>query len=108
MRPPIRYVDVAMAGYASKNRLSTIESQPQLRDGMIADIPGGSREIDVLRWMGRAALELVGQGALGYSFDALVEDSNNNFADAAKSFLYAAAISLDEPAVTNHQLKALR
>ena len=75
---------------------------------MVTDIHGGSKEIDVLRWMGRAALELVGQGALGYSFDALVEDSNNNFADAAKSFLYAAAISLDEPAVTNHQLKAPR
>ena len=97
-----------MAGYASKNRLSTIESQPQLRDGMIADIHGGPKEIDVLKWMSRAALELVGQGALGYSFDALVEDSENNFADAAKSFLYAAAICLDEPAVTNQKLTAPR
>ena len=37
---------------------------------MIADIHGDPKEIDVLKWMSRAALELVGQGALGYSFDA--------------------------------------
>ena len=38
--------------------------------------------------MGRAALELLGQGALGYSFDPLVDDTSNDFAEAVKSFLY--------------------
>ena len=38
--------------------------------------------------MGRAALELLGQGALGYSFDPLVDDTTNDFAEAVKSFLY--------------------
>ena len=37
--------------------------------------------------MGRAALELLGQGALGYSFDPLVDDTTNDFAEAVKSFL---------------------
>ena len=60
----------------------------QLRDGLIADIGAGSKEVDVLKWMGRAALELLGQGALGYSFDPLVDDTTNDFAEAVKSFLY--------------------
>ena len=38
--------------------------------------------------MGRAALELLGQGALGYSFDPLVDDTTNDFAEAVKSYLY--------------------
>ena len=45
----------------------------------------------MLKWMGRAALELLGQGALGYSFDPLVGDTTNDFAEAVKSFLYVFA-----------------
>ena len=33
------------------------------------------------------ALELIGQGALGYSFDPLVEDVTDPFAEAVKCFL---------------------
>ncbi|KAJ3478354.1 hypothetical protein NLI96_g9816 [Meripilus lineatus] len=57
----------------------------KLRDGIkkqIAEAPG---EVDILNWMGRAALELVGQAGLGYSFDPLVEDSKNSFGDAIKA-----------------------
>lgn len=31
-------------------------------------------KIDLLHWMSRAALELIGQGGLGYSFDPLTEE----------------------------------
>ena len=61
----------------------------RLRDGLIADVGAGSKEVDVLKWMGRAALELLGQGALGYSFHPLVDDTSNDSAEAVKSFLYA-------------------
>ncbi|EKM56480.1 uncharacterized protein PHACADRAFT_253633 [Phanerochaete carnosa HHB-10118-sp] len=44
-------------------------------------------EVDVLNWMGRAALELIGQGGFGHSFDPLVEDVQNDFADAVKDFM---------------------
>ena len=37
--------------------------------------------------MGRTALELVGQGTLGYSFDPLTADSRNDYADAVKAFM---------------------
>ena len=55
--------------------------------------------------MGRAALELVGQGTLGYSFDPLVKDSDNDFAAAVKSFLYVAAVSFRESAVLTRELQ---
>ena len=38
--------------------------------------------------MGRTALELVGQGMMGYSFDPLVEEVHNDFAEALKAFMY--------------------
>lgn len=38
----------------------------------------------MLDWMGRAALELMGKGALGHSFDPLVEDVPNAYAEALK------------------------
>lgn len=39
----------------------------------------------MLVWMGRAALELIGQGGLGYSFDPLVADMKDTFGQALKS-----------------------
>ena len=38
--------------------------------------------------MGRTALELVGQGMMGYSFDPLVEDVHNDLAEAVKSLVF--------------------
>lgn len=37
--------------------------------------------------MGRTALELIGQGALGYSFDPLIENASDDFGDSVKQFL---------------------
>ena len=48
---------------------------------------GQGGEVDLLNWMGRAALELVGQGGLGYSFDPLVENVHNDYGDALKQLL---------------------
>lgn len=41
----------------------------------------------MMRWFGRTALELIGQGGLGYSFDPLVADVPNAFGDAMKALL---------------------
>ncbi|KAL1946289.1 hypothetical protein VTO73DRAFT_15416 [Trametes versicolor] len=49
-----------------------------------------STDIDVLAWMSRAALELIGQGGIGYSFDPLIEDISDAYADAAKYFVVTA------------------
>ncbi|RPD69487.1 cytochrome P450 [Lentinus tigrinus ALCF2SS1-7] len=45
----------------------------------------GPVEMDMLAWMGRTALELVGQAGLGYSFDPLVADTPDDFAMAIKA-----------------------
>ena len=38
----------------------------------------------MLGWMGRTALELIGQGGLGHSFDPLVEETKDKFSEAMK------------------------
>ncbi|KAI0760478.1 cytochrome P450 [Fomes fomentarius] len=43
-------------------------------------------EIDMLSWMGRTALELIGQAGLGYSFDSFIADSPDDFGGAVKAF----------------------
>lgn len=45
------------------------------------------KELDMLSWMGRTTLEVLGQAGLGYSFDPLTEDVADEFASAVKSFL---------------------
>lgn len=47
----------------------------------------------MLGWMGRTALELIGQGGLGYSFDPLVEDRTDVYGEALKSLVYVASSS---------------
>ena len=47
----------------------------------------GPKELDMLSWMGRTALELVGQGGLGYSFDNFFEDSTDAYGESVKLFL---------------------
>ncbi|PPQ86419.1 hypothetical protein CVT25_003541 [Psilocybe cyanescens] len=46
----------------------------RLRDALVTQVKDGPKEIDLLHWMSRAALELIGQGGLGYSFDPLTEE----------------------------------
>jgi hypothetical protein len=46
-------------------------------------------KIEVLLWMTRTALELIGQSGLGYSFDGLTEESiPHPFGTAAKAFTF--------------------
>lgn len=44
-------------------------------------------ELDMLSWMGRTTLEVLGQAGLGHSFDPLTEDRPDEFANAVKGFL---------------------
>ncbi|KAI0716897.1 cytochrome P450 [Earliella scabrosa] len=48
--------------------------------------PDRTIELDMLAWMTRTALELIGQAGLGYSFDPLVADAMDEFGRAVKSF----------------------
>ncbi|KAI0644414.1 cytochrome P450 [Trametes meyenii] len=69
---------------------SAIESRVRSADS--ADVPGEytsnkPAEIDIANWMGRTALELIGQAGLGYSFDPLTEDTSDEFATAMKELI---------------------
>lgn len=56
-----------------------------MRDAILAQIQDGHSEIDMLHWTGRAALELVGQGGLGYSFGSLASEMQDDYGDALKA-----------------------
>ena len=47
----------------------------KLQDAIAMRVKDGQGEIDMLDWMGRTALELIGQAGLGWSFDPLIEDT---------------------------------
>ena len=47
----------------------------KLQEAIARRVKDGQQEIDILDWMGRTALELVGQAGLGWSFDPLVNDT---------------------------------
>lgn len=58
-----------------------------LRDGIAAQVEHGPCEINMLEWLDRTALELVGQCGLGYSFDCMKEGYANPYSAAVKNLL---------------------
>ena len=60
---------------------------PQLQTAVAKQVGNGNTEVDVLGWMSRTALELIGQGGLGYSFDPLVSDTRNDYGEALKDLV---------------------
>ena len=51
------------------------------------EVGNTTTEVDLHNWMARTALELVGQGGLGYSFDPLTSNTRNAYGDAIKAFM---------------------
>ncbi|KAF9043338.1 cytochrome P450 [Panaeolus papilionaceus] len=50
----------------------------RFEDSIVKQVQDGPKEIDMSTWMGRTALELIGQGGFGHSFDKLSEDAPEN------------------------------
>lgn len=67
---------------------------PQLQEAIYNRVSAqeSSVELDMLAWMTRTALELIGQAGLGHSFDPLVADSMDAFSRAVKSFGYVSSL----------------
>ncbi|KAI0327588.1 cytochrome P450 [Cubamyces sp. BRFM 1775] len=62
----------------------------KLRAAIEERVCAAPAEIDMLNWMGRTALELIGQAGLGYSFDPLKEDVTPDvYAEAIKAYVPA-------------------
>lgn len=50
----------------------------------------------MIGWMSRAALQYIGIGGLGYSFDALDENVTNEYSEAIKVFRYVGSLWAQE------------
>ncbi|KAI0716854.1 cytochrome P450 [Earliella scabrosa] len=61
----------------------------KLREAIELRVRDGPAEVDVVGWMGRTALELMGQAGLGYSFDPLIKDRSDELGNALKDFVPA-------------------
>ncbi|CAL1701693.1 unnamed protein product [Somion occarium] len=59
----------------------------KLRDAIAWQLKEGPEEIDMLNWMTRTALELIGQGGLGWSFDTLEKPELNPLAEHVKDLV---------------------
>ncbi|KAF4617774.1 hypothetical protein D9613_006308 [Agrocybe pediades] len=68
----------------------------KLRGTLLKKVQDGPQEIDVLSWMSRTSLELIGQSGIGYSFDDFTEEhppheyatSYKQYAPAAYKFVF--------------------
>lgn len=61
----------------------------KLRTTLKTKLKDGSQEVDILRWMSRTALELIGQSGMGYSFDKLAEeDASHPYSESMKKFRF--------------------
>ncbi|KAI0055540.1 cytochrome P450 [Artomyces pyxidatus] len=63
-------------------------TRQQLRDVLHDKAADGPQEVDMLDWFGRLALELIAQGGLGYTFNSLDADAEENeFGKAIKEYI---------------------
>lgn len=67
--------------------LSHVLTHSQLRDTMETEVANGAQELDMANLMSRTALELIGQGGLGYSFDQFARNAQNELAASLKHVL---------------------
>ncbi|RPD58218.1 cytochrome P450 [Lentinus tigrinus ALCF2SS1-7] len=65
------------------------EITDRLREAIHRHVSRGPCTLDMLNWSTRIALELIGQGGLGYSFDPLTTDCANPYGDAMKELMPA-------------------
>ncbi|KAI0359963.1 cytochrome P450 [Trametes cingulata] len=63
----------------------------KLREAIVTQVSAGAKEIDIAGWMARTALELIGQGGLGHSFDPLIEETRDEHTEAVKALIPAIA-----------------
>jgi hypothetical protein len=65
----------------------------QLRAVLKKTLKDGPQEVDVLHWVTRTALELIGQSGMGYSFDPLADGKDYHpYSRSVKRFVYVPPI----------------
>ncbi|KAF5327121.1 hypothetical protein D9619_004725 [Psilocybe cf. subviscida] len=62
----------------------------KMRQSIAKSLANGPREVEMVSWMTRTALELIGQSGLGFSFDSLTDkEPTHRYAKAVKNFVHA-------------------
>ncbi|KAI0716430.1 cytochrome P450 [Earliella scabrosa] len=61
------------------------EVADRLVKGIAQRVDEKAQDLDMLDWMGRAALEIIGKAGLGHSFDPLTSDKSDVYTTAAKT-----------------------
>ena len=60
----------------------------RLREILVRKVQSGEDELDMAAWMGRAAMEYIGQGGMGHTFNSLEEGKENRYLEASNSLGY--------------------
>ena len=60
----------------------------RLREILVRKVQSGEDELDMAAWMGRAAIEYIGQGGMGYTFNSLEEGGANRYLGAVREIGY--------------------
>ncbi|KAK7682256.1 hypothetical protein QCA50_014843 [Cerrena zonata] len=63
----------------------------RMSNGIEAEVGDKTATVDIMEWLARAALELIGQGGLGVSMDSLGDPTPNPLADSIKMMIPATA-----------------
>lgn len=79
----------------------------RVRDIVEKEVRSGAQYVDLTNWTSRAALEYIGQGGLGYSFNALDEkETRNKYSEAIKTLTYVFLLHLPpKPVINKHRYK---
>ncbi|KAF8896618.1 cytochrome P450 [Infundibulicybe gibba] len=57
---------------------STTHMRDMTQKALMEKVKAGPEEVDIIHWMSRTALELIGQTGLGYSFDPLTDEASTH------------------------------
>ena len=84
------FYEVTHRVYSAWILCSLTNFNTQLRTVLAKKLKDGPQEIDILHWMTRTALELIGQSGMGYSFDSLEDENDYHpYSQSVKRFVYA-------------------
>ncbi|KAF6748132.1 cytochrome P450 [Ephemerocybe angulata] len=75
---PVFYNVVRKLENSIKQQITQGKTEVRRPDSMRTDFVALNKSIDILSWMTRTALELIGQSGFGYSFDSLKPDSTQH------------------------------
>lgn len=86
--PMFYSISVKVGQSSDRNYCALIISCTKLRESVSSQVQYGSKELDMYTWFNRAALEIIGQTGLGYSFDNLNPDApEHEFTKSAKELV---------------------